>query len=452
MHNFILRYFSTRLWKGLFVLLLSITGTSRLMAMPPGGWNPAGAYITSPANASILACNVPINFAGDTGNGTSFAWNFGDGATASGQYVSHTYAGPGTYSVSLRVSGSMDGTPTQASSNTISLSIGNGGSVYPKYVILGLDYAPPGKNSFVTYSNGTTVGSSHSFTRSVSNTVSLTAEFKADFFGSGVKAELSAAWIQARSVTNTRALEITRQQSHTVPGPLDSSVGVDHDYDIVWLWLNPKIDMIALSSTNLHWTFNNDPNDPNYLDLADIQYVYVKWLKNPSLMTQEAPQVAAKLARTWAGPNGGLTSLDFATIASVNPFWNGATTVDATRFDSQLSYPLQYEPPPAGGQPVTQTYSVAQTATSTQTVNASASYTVGVKLTGSVGFLSFLSISTTIGDSITLSNSVTDEAKTAATTLDSLSITGPNTGYTGPTNVGLYADKIYGTYMFSMIF
>lgn len=451
MSKLVLKDHSTKLWKWCLVLALALASTSGLMAMPPGGWNPAGAFITSPADGSIRACSTPITFNGDTGNGTVFTWTFGDGTTASGQSVSHAYSSPGTYSVSLRVSGSQDGTPTQASTKTISLLVGNGGSVYPKYVILGLDYAPPGKSSFVTYGSGTTVGSSHSFTRSVSNTLSLTADFKADFFGSGVKAELSSSWTQARSVTNARALEIIKQQSHTVPGPLDSSVGVDHDYDLVWLWLNPKIDMIALSSTNVHWTFNNDPNDVNYSDLADIQYVYVKWLKNPSLMTQEAPQVAARLARAWAGANGGLTSQDFATIASINPFWNGATSVDSARFDSQLGYPLQYEPPPTGGQPITQTYSVSQTATSTQTVNASASYTVGVKITGSVGFLSFLSSSTSIGDAITLTNSVIDEVKNASTTVDSLSITGPNTGYTGSTNIHLYADKIYGTYMFSMI-
>jgi len=433
------------------VFSMVIASTSGLMAMPPGGWNPAGATISSPANGSIRACSTPIRFTGETGNGTAFMWNFGDGTTASGQSVSHAYSSPGTYTVSLRVTGSQDGTPTQASTKTISLLVGNGGSVYPKYVILGLDYAPPGRSSFVSYGTGTTVGSSHSFTRSVSNTLSLTAEFMAHVFGSGVKGELSSSWTQARSVTNARALEIIKQQSHTVPGPLDSSVGVDHDFDLVWLWLNPKIDMIALTSTNLHWTFSNDPNDVNYSDLADIQYVYVKWLKNPSLMAQEAPQVAARLARTWAGVNGGLTSQDFATIASINPFWNGAAAVDSARFESQLSYPLQYEPPPTGGQPITQTYSVTQTATSTQTVNASASYTVGVKITGSIGFLSFLSSSTSIGDSITLTNSVVDEIKNASTTVDSLSITGPNTGYTGLTNIRLYADKVYGTYMFSMI-
>lgn len=444
--------FTWKLWNVILMTFLVLIPSSVSFAMPPGGWNPAGAVITAPANSSVLACNNPINFAGDTGNGTTFTWTFGDGTTASGQYVTHSYTNPGIYSVSLRVSGSQDGTPTQASTKTISLSLGHGGSVYPKFVILGLDYAPPGKSSYATYSVGTTNGSSHSFKRSLSNTVTVTAELGADFFGTGVSGQFSSSWTQSGSQTNTSSIEITQQASHTVRGPLDSNAGLNHDYDVVWLWLNPRIDMVAVSNANLHWTYNLDPADVNYANQADIQYVYLKWLKNPALMAQEAPSVAAKLARSWAGVGGALTSQDYATIMSVDPFWNGSSTVDASRFDVQLNYPLQYEPAPSGGQPITQTYSVIETASTTQTIEASASYTVGIKATGSIGFLSFLSSSTSIGEAITLTNSVTDQSKAGSTTTDFLSITGPDTGYVGPTNIRLYTDKAYGTYMFYMIY
>ncbi|WFN35730.1 PKD domain-containing protein [Methanogenium sp. S4BF] len=37
------------------------------------------------------------------GNPTSWTWYFGDGITTSEKYTGHTYAKPGTYSVTLRV-------------------------------------------------------------------------------------------------------------------------------------------------------------------------------------------------------------------------------------------------------------------------------------------------------------------------------------------------------------
>ena len=49
---------------------------------------------------------------GQDGDIVSYAWNFGDGATASGALVTHVYSQPGAYQVSLTVTNSQGLTAT----------------------------------------------------------------------------------------------------------------------------------------------------------------------------------------------------------------------------------------------------------------------------------------------------------------------------------------------------
>ena len=59
-------------------------------------------------NASMTTGTAPValNFVGTVqGTVTSYLWNFGDGATSTAQAPAHVYEAPGTYSVSLTVTG-----------------------------------------------------------------------------------------------------------------------------------------------------------------------------------------------------------------------------------------------------------------------------------------------------------------------------------------------------------
>src|SRR5205085_1329827 len=49
--------------------------------------------------------------------------------------------------------------------------------------------------------------------------------------------------------------------------------GIDHEGDVIYLWLNPKVGM-AVQGDRLKWTVTPAG------DVMDIQYVYVKWLKH----------------------------------------------------------------------------------------------------------------------------------------------------------------------------
>jgi PKD repeat protein len=68
-----------------------------------------------------------------SGNIVEFLWDFGDGATASGPTVTHTYAARGTYTVSLIVN-AQDGGTTQAEATIV---------VHSKRPVAQFTFSPP---------------------------------------------------------------------------------------------------------------------------------------------------------------------------------------------------------------------------------------------------------------------------------------------------------------------
>ncbi len=103
----------------------------RLTAIGPGGQSTAESTITvnQPPNAPIAAFfpsttsgNIPltVQFTNQsTGQITSYAWNFGDGATSVEASPSHTFTSAGTYMVRLTVTGPGGTTETQATITAI---------------------------------------------------------------------------------------------------------------------------------------------------------------------------------------------------------------------------------------------------------------------------------------------------------------------------------------------
>jgi PKD repeat protein len=70
-----------------------------------------------------LSCNFDGSGSSDSdGSITSYDWEFGDGTTASGQTVSHTYDSDGTYTVTLTVTNDSSATDSESQYASVSPS------------------------------------------------------------------------------------------------------------------------------------------------------------------------------------------------------------------------------------------------------------------------------------------------------------------------------------------
>jgi len=81
----------------------------------------SASFTYSPSNPSI---QVLVSFAGSSSGGVSpysFSWNFGDGSSAIGANVVHSYSSPGSYSVTLTVTDSVGSISHSTASVTVQL-------------------------------------------------------------------------------------------------------------------------------------------------------------------------------------------------------------------------------------------------------------------------------------------------------------------------------------------
>lgn len=250
------------------------------------------------------------------------------------------------------------------------------GQLSLSHVVLNLVYAPPGTNggrasSSATYSSGSSVGTTIDLNQSVKNesdfNASLTAGVGGLVFGSislGVSAELDTTTTKS----DESKLTITKNQTKELDVVGPSTDGIDHDQDVFYLLLNPILMFTVDVQNNISWNLGCSEPGPN------IQYVYVSWLKNPSLMEQHVYQSLQ---------NAGMTADMFAEILTLNPFANGGTVIDLDRF--QLVQEFPYEGPTLPTNPV-QVNSITLTSVSQSenTQKGEASYKAAFGLDASI--------------------------------------------------------------------
>lgn len=99
---------------------VSLTKTATVAITQGGPPAPSNGYTVSGASQNTfngtweVAAGVPVTFSATETQASSFAWDFGDGATATGQTVSHAFSSAGLKTVTLTVTG--DGTTTSGTS------------------------------------------------------------------------------------------------------------------------------------------------------------------------------------------------------------------------------------------------------------------------------------------------------------------------------------------------
>ncbi len=196
-------------------------------------------------------------------------------------------------------------------------------ALHPKYKVLNIMYAPPGPGSQMNYSDAVTVGTSTGTENTFAHQFSLAYGFNLNLGIFAISRTTTRTWTDTQDSSSTFATNMVTTDSTTVPGPNDQALGVDHESDIIWLWLNPAVDYTVTSPTSFVWNgFEADPDDPNVRPgTADTIPLSVSQLDGTSPISQAEWDI---LDRNWdpisSGGSGPITTDDFKVILGRDPF------------------------------------------------------------------------------------------------------------------------------------
>jgi hypothetical protein len=301
------------------------------------------------------------------------------------------------------------------------------GTMRPKYYVLTVLYAPPGTSNggtsgtLVDYGSSSATGTKTSVSSAFKDELDVGVTFATKDVG------VNAQFSMSSTTTDATSLQIQKAETFDIKIPGPAKDGVDHDHDVFVILLNPLLQVALFPGNVTEVAVGLDG------PVMNIQYVYAGWLKNVGTM---APGVKQQLDA------GGLDASDYAQILSTNPFASGPADIDTNRF-RPLSESLAYEPPySADDKPWMETYSVQNTTTNTSDEKVEIKYSVGL----STSLTNILKIT----GSFEWTN--TNETETTSGSTESASVTlgGPSFGYTGNTEVVVYWDSVFHSFMFAI--
>jgi hypothetical protein len=295
---------------------------------------------------------------------------------------------------------------------------GTDGWFQPRYILIGVIYAPPGNLSSVSYQSNSTFGSTQDV---------------GEAFGTGWSVGFTLGGVttttaETNTTTTDQSFTISKSQGVSVGMPSDEDV-VDHDQDKFYIWTNPQIKFSQPYATVPSLTLNLVPADPSQPDPTRL--VTVKTVRGAD------PDIYHVM--------DGWTDADKKNLLAQDPFV-AQPTVDPVEADPQrfnLVQEIQVqgpgasgEPPPTKGIPVSSGSNNCQQITnadqSTETIGASYDFMglFGVSASGS--------FSTTYSTSNQSCNGAT---QSATVSLESSTV-GNNR------NIAVYFDSLFATFAF----
>jgi hypothetical protein len=466
--------------------------------------------LTSTSSTQYLPCGNPqVGVIVET----TYSWTFTDPSGGSHQF-------PGTsgsteprgqycnyYGSSWSINTwSTDGLYYISGTNGSEAITGISGWINPKYKIIGVMYAPPGSKSTVTYGDNNVVGSSTQFSSSFSGgfTESVSISGGGGVFGFSTKetATSSNSFTQEEDTSKSIAVSQTTSSSTVLSGYSDPVHGLSHDYDYIFVWLNP-LQLFSLyvdssgTDTSVVWSgYGYDLNDtPAYPDMdvigiqlgclnGDFYQQYASGTNTNWITCEDV--FDNNFSRSWAlentdGSGPALTptlanssapynfctqqGTDLYNLCQADPFGAnpnytvtfapGSTTTTDGRFtacsNSECNATIQYEPDV--NKNYSQGYSTTTTSSQTAKYTYSNSFSIEIQFGWSGGNCSkgFCgNFGTDTKDTLTYTwiDQFNQSTNNSSGQTASFSIVGPVEGYNGTDQFVVYQDNLYGTFMF----
>jgi len=291
---------------------------------------------------------------------------------------------------------------------------------------------------------GTKVSTQTDFSSNTNATV------KVDFTVPGVaKFEAGASGPGYQNVSSDSTSQTVSKGQSVNISVLGNGDGVDHTQDAFILLLNPAVAVEETQqivngqcgSVVAHW----------YLGLSGSAgteqwyVVYVEWLKDPSLIPKSVAQQLQAL---------GFTTADYQTILSLDPFWNGSTQIDGSRFIPTInSFP--YEPPLQKrdcNDGVCSCLSLSSTITNQFETDvqkqSQRQYSVDVTVKASDIDLSIFSAEVSAEEKLTWTSTSTNDNIISDSQSATATVVCPSATYQGPTTMTIYWDTLFGSFVF----
>jgi hypothetical protein len=329
---------------------------------------------------------------------------------------------------------------------------------FPKFVVVGLLYSPPGNASNSGFSISATSGTNTTFGTNIATTSGVSLLFTAPLpldtnpldkpqKTTPLNLAISGSF---QTATQTQGGFMTTVSSTGGQQIKSSKDMIDHSQDTIFLWLNARF-APALSADHKFANLALTPATSSYFDIVPIT---VAELTDPTLIPdwKKNPQIIRNPDGTQVSLPGlsSLTADDLKALLALDPLAGrdpSAQPTDSRYFDTGLREPLE-GPDKAGDVAVSYTANLTQGQQKSLTHQSQQQYSTGVSLSFPIlGSLS-LAQTFTITSAITTSSGSGQQtsAMLGSSTAGCCNVS--PTGQGGACMIDVYEDMLFQTYAF----